>query len=429
MKFDKILSFGYPQYTIDPSLFYKYLKNSPRYRAEIRDIYFSQPYVYEFNGQKRMFGDVMGASSDPLHLEYLLKIQNEFGIPISLTFNETYPAPELCDDPHVLGGFIDHIGKFYEMGIRSCTLSHVHLMALGKLQRYFPEMRWKNTVNHIITKPQQVVDYYNLGYDIINLDRSLNRDMDALNSMQPLRKKYGDKLELSLLVTEGCMPNCPFKVEHDTMQKVPNWNYWQHHGQVTCGVWRNTQTNELPRIGTDIVWADSDTFYQYLDKVDYFKFSGRLGNFGVNENAENEMFTWSILKKDHNKRYNGSSWKLSDIREEDYCVAECLQDVVENNLGPVSSWQFGRVINKNYDCNSSWSRLDSVLEGDIWTTKKGKTLNKVLMNCKNECWDCHACERVFGVDDFDSLIEVDRDVSYLKGHIDHFKGIPIIQEL
>lgn len=429
MNFDKIVSFGYPQFTPDPSLYYWYLKNAhPRYRAEIRDLYFSIPYKYKWNGQDFSYGDVMGASSSDEHFEYMLKIQNELGIELSLTFNETYPNKELCDDPNVLGGFIDHIGKYYEQGIRSCTISHIHLMALGKLQRYFPEMKWKNTVNHIITKPQQVVDYYNLGYNVINLDRSLNRDLDALKAIQPIRKKYPD-LVLSLLVTEGCMPHCPFKVEHDTMQKEPGWNYWKHHGQVSCGIWRNVDTNDLPRIGTDIVWGDSETFYQYAELVDYFKFSGRLGNFGVNPNAENEKFVWSVVKPNLNRRYVGSNWQLSQNKNDDYVTADCLQDIIENNLNPITLWQFGRSIDKNHSCKDTWDKLPSIVDGNVWTTGKGKALNHVLKNCKNECWDCHACERTFGVPDIDSLIEVERDISYLKGHSEHFKGIPIIKQL
>ena len=51
--YDRIFSYGYPQFSNDPKIFYTFLKNShPRYRAEIRDIYFSAPFSYEFNGVK-----------------------------------------------------------------------------------------------------------------------------------------------------------------------------------------------------------------------------------------------------------------------------------------------------------------------------------------------------------------------------------------
>lgn len=428
MNFDRILSAGYPQFTRDPKLFYTYLKNAhPRYRAEIRDLYFSSPYQYVYNGVKCCYGDVMGASSNEEHFTYMLKIQNELGIPLSLTFNETYPNRELIEDQNVLFGFIAHIGKFYEVGIRSCTISNVHLMATGILQRNFPEMQWKNTVNHIITKPQQVVDYHLLGYDVINLDRSLNRDFDALKSMQPLRKKYPN-LVLSLLVTEGCMPNCAFKVEHDTQNKEVGFNYWGqgHGGQVSCVKWRTVATNELPRIGTDIVWGDAKTFYEYAELVDYFKFTGRLGQYHDDTDAENHKFIWANLHGIEGTRFRLDQWNVNTLPTEIKATADCLQDVVENyGDGAISNWQFARYIDNDHECSSTKDNVKLVNSKTVWSTKKGKALNHVLKNCKNECWDCHACERTFGVDDFDSLIEIQRNMEDLRGHSIHFTGIPI----
>ena len=423
--YDRIFSYGYPQFSNDPKIFYTFLKNShPRYRAEIRDIYFSAPFSYEFNGVKSSFGDVMAASSNVEHYTYLLKIQREFGIPISLTFNETYPDHNLLDN-NVLKAFVNYLGGFYEDGVRSCTISNVHMMATGVLQRNFPEMQWKNTVNHIITKPQQVVDYHLLGYNVINLDRSLNRDFDALKAMQPLRKKYPN-LVLSLLVTEGCMPNCAFKVEHDTQQKEVGFNYWEYGGQLTCGKWRTGETNELPRVGTDIVWGDSKTFLEYAELVDYFKFTGRLGNLKDNANAENEKFVWSNLAAVKGRKYAYDPRYLNELQEHVYATADCFQDLVENNHGVLHpNWQPGRTIETSHECKSTWDRIPELNKDTIWVTKKGKALNQVLKNCKNECWDCHACERTYGTDDFDSLLEINRDAKELRGHSIHFQGIPI----
>jgi hypothetical protein len=425
--FDKLFSFGYPSYTKDPELYYNCIKNShPRYRAEIFDIYFSDPYRYKFNGLDHIYGDVMGTPLPEAHIKSLLKIQKEFGIEVSLTFNETYPNKELVDDIPTLKGFVAHIGKYYEMGVRSCTISHVHMMATGLLQREFPEMRWKNTVNHIITTPQQVVDYHTLGYNVINLDRSLNRNMDMLKAMQPLRKKYPD-LILSLLVTEGCMPSCPFKVEHDTMGgKNPDWSYWQHHGNMTCKVWRHSLHNEMPRAGTEMIWGDLDTFNEYRGMVDYFKFSGR--NMSLPDNTYDQKFVWSNIAHIKGQKWQADNGNLNGAIESGtpVAVADYFEQVVTTNPGIISNFQPLRYCKANHP-----TTLDKVAEIDketIWATGKGRALNHVLKNCKNECWDCHACERTFGAPDVDSLIEVNRDVSILQGHANHFKGIKISHE-
>ena len=427
MNFNKLFSFGYPSFTEDPDLFYNCLKNSSeKYRNELFDIYFSVPYKYTFNGQEFAYGDVMGAPISDAHVQSLMRIQKEFGIELSLTFNETYPNKELVDDLSVFDGFIKHIGKYYDMGIRSCTISHVHMMATGVLQRNFPEMRWKNTVNHIITNPQQVVDYHLLGYDVINLDRSLNRDMDMLRKIQPVRKKYPN-LILSLLVTEGCMPHCPFKVEHDTMNKTPDWNYWKHHGNLTCKIWRHNETNDLPRIGTDMVWGDKKTFLEYAELVDYFKFSGRMGQLPAGDT--NQKFIWSNISHIKGSRWTADNWDLNKVIESGtkYATADCFEDIINNSDGVVSNFQHGRFVNKDHVCDIS--QYKDIDKETAWGTGKGRALNHVLKNCKNECWDCHACERTFGIPDFDSLIQLNRDASVLRGHAEHFKGIPIVQQL
>jgi len=425
--FDKLFSFGYPSFTEDPNFYYNCLKNShPRFREEIFDIYFSAPFKYTWNGVDRQYGDVMGAPLSDAHIESLLKIQKEFGIEVSLTFNETYPNRELVEDLNIMNQFVDHIGKYYDMGVRSCTISHVHMMATSVLQRNFPEMRWKNTVNHIITKPQQVVDYHTIGYDVINLDRSLNRDMDMLNAMQPLRKKYPN-LILSLLVTEGCMPTCPFKVEHDTMNKEVGWNYFANHGNMTCKQWRHSVINDLPRVGTEMIWGDLDTFMEYREKVDYFKFSGRMMN--LPSNSTDQKMCWTNTTDIKGQRWN-TDYADANVPIEQgntVLVANYFEEIINNNPGVISNFSPIRFVDK--DTPSNLELAPDVDSRSIWTTKKGKSLNLVLKNCKNECWDCHACERTFSSElgDIDTLIEVNRDTEILRGHAQHFQGIKINQ--
>lgn len=425
MNYNKKFSIGYPSFSKNPAIFYETLKNSSQqYRDEIFDVYFSDPYKYVFNGNNYAYGDVMAAGLNQEHIDYLLKIQDELSVPVSITFNETYPNKELTDDRKVLDGFVKHIQKYYDLGIRSCTISHVHLMALGILQQQFPEMLWKNTVNHIITKPQQVIDYHLLGYNVINLDRSLNRNIDVLKSMQPLRQKY-PKLILSLLVSEACMPDCPFKVEHDTMNKTVGWEYWDHHGNISCKMWRHQEFNDLPRVGTEMVWGNKATFDKYSDLVDYFKFSGRMQNLPDPEIQTPHKFIWSNISHIKGQKFIAGYHDFDKIINSNtkYSFFDSFTDMM-NTVGDstvISNWQHTRYCDVNY--KSNWSDVKWIDSNTVWGTKKGKALNRVLMNCKNECWDCHACERTFGMNDVDSLIQVNRNVNYLQGHAVHFHGI------
>lgn len=424
-KYNKKFSIGYPSFSKNPKIFYETLKNSSQqYRDEIFDVYFSDPYKYTFNGNQYAYGDVMGAGLDQENIDCLLKIQNELGIPISITFNETYPNRELTDDRSVLEGFIKHIQKYYDLGVRSCTISHVHLMALGILQYKFPEMLWKNTVNHIITKPQQVVDYHLLGYDVINLDRSLNRDMDMLREIAKVKKKYPNII-LSLLVSEACMPDCPFKTEHDTMNKNVGWDYWDHHGNISCKIWRHQEYNDLPRIGTEMVWADKATFDEYNDLVDYFKFSGRMSNLPDPASGKPQKYTWSNIAHIKGQAFNAAYFSFDEIVNDGnikYAFFDSFTDLMNNASSNTVISNFKHYRYVDAITPQTFDQMHEVDAMTVWGSKKGKALNKVLKTCKNECWDCHACEKTFGAPPFDSLIEVNRDASILRGHAIFFQG-------
>jgi hypothetical protein len=250
-----------------------------------------------------------------------------------------------------------------------------------------------------------------MGYDTILLDRALNRDMDGLREIKKLTNEYPG-ITTSLLVTEGCMPQCPFKVEHDGMQAMPQNDYWSMHGQLTCSVWR-VGAKDLPRVGTDIVWGNNKTFDEYAELVDIFKFSGRLGALEFNEDksAEDYKFIWANLTNIDGRRFAFDPTDLSEFGTSFYGAADCFADVYDNELGPLSAWQGMRLASKDFPSEETW---DTFQDNSIWSTKKGKSLNVVLKTCRNQCWDCHACERTFGVDDYDSLIEVNRDMSRLR---------------
>jgi collagenase-like PrtC family protease len=173
--------------------YYQLIKNSSQqFKDEIHDIYFGKPFHYRYNGQKKKYGNPMGVEATNAQVESLFKIQNEFGIDISLTINSIETPQELISDKKLLKDFVAYLKLFYDRGLRSCTLASPHIIRSGILHDKFPDMRWKNTVNHRVANAQQVLDYIFLGYDTIVLDRSLCRNLNELKkirkAVEPLAK-------------------------------------------------------------------------------------------------------------------------------------------------------------------------------------------------------------------------------------------------
>ena len=389
----------------DENFFYNVIKNADQsFRDEIDDIYFAKDFHYKFAGANRRYGDVMGKNATDLQIDNLFKIQEKWGIPASLTINqETHPT-EIIIDPDIKKQFVNFIGEFYERGLRICTISNIHLMGTGILQKNFPEMNWKNTVNHIVGNAQQMVDLHVLGYNYIQLDRQLNRNMSNLRRMSKVAKDRG--IKTYLLASEGCMPFCPFKEEHDIVQPWIGSNqgksYFGTLNKISCDKWRFPERwGQPPRVGTSCVWDTNERFDKYNELVDVFKFSGRL-----------------IKQLQGASEESRAVWSYIDNKDDVIFIGKCFEDVYNNGQGFLSNWNgLGYVTvdpsqEKDYfldypgvaeRCNKYFEELDHP-----YKTEGGIKMCKALPNCKNQCYDCHLCEDAYGYDHFDSLAQINR---------------------
>lgn len=430
-KFYRRFSIGHPDdQGANNSYFAKLIMNSSKsFQDEIADVYFGRVFRYNFNGADRRYGDVMGKEASDGQVRDLLEMQEKTGIPISLTINEMNFMPEISGNRDVRNEFVKFVKSFYEAGVRVCTISDVHLMTTGVLQEAMPEMHWKNTVNHIVRTAQEVIDYASIGYNTILIDRSLNRDADELRRVKLVADKIGVKL--SLLASEGCMPSCPYKKEHDSVQPYtqngynPTLNpelktYWGVYGDLSCNRWRfsNMTRKEgvlvedealMPRQGTDIVALDRETLDVYLDNTHVLKFSGRLN--GTQPLRPGEQFFWgsNIAKK---------QLLVGETNLDDQILVGSFSEIYEKNLFPFHTWRLVSAYpgeNKTIEdvLSQAESRLIARRENSVWGQKKAIALNKTLLTCKNQCYDCHACERVFGYNDFDTLLELKKPTDWI----------------
>lgn len=385
------------------STYYEIMKNAdPAYLESLHDIYFGKYFYYEWQGQKKRAGNPMGVEASDEQIDYLFKIQEELGVEISLTFNTVEVPHELVWDDTIRGQFVEWIGGYYDRGLRSCTMSSEHILRMGILQQRCPDMRWKSTVNQIVSDAQQFIDYAYLGYNTILLDRSLNRNIrelkrikraqDYLNSLNPQKK-----LMTSLLVAEACIYHCPFKKEHDSVGEVIGTEYFRGPADLSCNGWRgHSEFAELPRSGINLVAGQADTFKEFADLVDIFKYSGRLTTpMFKAEDAKHMKAVW------YYDNINKFKQSVSFVGQTVY--ADNFDEVIDNNLGPVHNWIPGW-IDTRYT-KEDWRKTYKPYTG-IWATDPGKRLEKILRTCRNQCWDCHECERTFGFQDIDSALQL-----------------------
>jgi hypothetical protein len=373
--------------------------SSEQYKKEVYDIYFGATFssILKYDVA---FGNTMGVNASDGQYKNLLKIQEKYNIPISLTLNEMNRPIELIR-PDIIKEFVSYVKKYYDDGVRSCTISHTHLMRTGALQEAFPDMDWKNTVNHGIKSTQEFIDYATLGYTTIQLDRNYNRNRTELKRT----KKEADRLGIKtcLLIKEDCMPECPFKTEHDCWQSGPalkdtGKSYWEAIS-FTCNQWR-TLSAELgtqeekdsyvvnPRTGTDIICHSNKDWEEFSSLVDIFKKSGRL----ISSPG------WAKEKFEYYFETRNPEHKIFAV--------DSFKDVYENNLAPIHMWFSFAYIKKNFETINNIDDIKKGLSNHFWNEKESISLSKLLKNCQNQCYKCHRCDEVFGTGEIESCLEV-----------------------
>lgn len=362
------LSIAHPDNSGYGDTFYKSLCNaSAKMLDEIDDIYFGKDFIYDDGKKFVRYSNVMNVSATDEQIEYLFLIQKQFGISISLTLNQIIPPKDILYDKKVLQSFLQFIGFYYKKGLRVITISDVHLVKSGIIQKNFPQLKIKNTVNHKIADTQTFINYALLGYDYIQLDRSLTRDLNELKRIAKVNKKY--KKKLYLLSSEYCMYNCPYKDEHDNINhELMNASEYfvgeQKLSAISCDNWRMGKYSKLPRIGVDLILNEKKDLDEYLQYIDVLKFSGRLVNLDLKKNKP-----------------------LSVYFDNATCLEEKAKYGFKNRM-TINHEKYNTPHLKEYD------------------TKDGESLLELLKTCKNQCYDCHVCEKVFHVEEFDSLIGI-----------------------
>ena len=313
--------------------FYPFLKE---YKEYLFDIYFTcliPPFLDDGMGSRRDFDKPFRESMRVF--EIMMDIQKRFGIKVSATFNSI----KVDATAQNLDIFIKNLKPLYARGLRSITIPHYHWMASGKIKREFPEIFVKNTILRKVSRPQNYVDYANVGFDLVNIDRYNLRDRDNLKRLKKAYDKY--QVLMSILVNEGCRGACPAMDEHFELNCSPDINelyFNQELANYTCNLWK--ATNPLYRLQSGVMPPHREDFEEILEYMQVLKLHGRATLSSFESSLE-------IVK-----RYANPNEKF---------IMPGMQKQLEMN---------------NYD------------------EQKLNTWRKIIKNCKFECWNCNVCSEL-----------------------------------
>lgn len=312
--------------------FEQFLEFCKEYKDYIYDIYFTcriAPFLQD------AMGDIFIQTEDNLFaIETALYVQQETGIPVSATFNNTQIRP----DQKNLDTWIKSFRPLYDKGVRSCTIPHTHWMMTKQIKTEFPDLFVKNTILRDVAEARDVAKLAEAGFNYVNLDRDLMRDQDRLREIKKVKDKYN--IKISLLANEGCLGGCPVMEEHFHFNNTRTGAQYFNDpiSRVSCPKWDTEDSAIMLKTANFPPWRED--WIELLQFVDTIKMHGR-------ESPDRLFETIDIIK-----RFAAGEEILFDLFD-DY--------LKETNLAekPINIWR-----------------------------------NKIK-TCKFDCWDCNYCDKIW----------------------------------
>jgi hypothetical protein len=311
-------------------------------------------YIFDINFTCRIppfVTDAMGVNlnemESKIHLEHVLYLQDKTGITVSPVFNNIY-TPNTLENLEL---FIENFSPLYERGIRSVTIPHVLWMKFGLLQKNFPDLFIKNTVLRRVRTGQEFWNHAASGFDYVNIDRILLRDINALREIKSAQTKFfestGKYVKTAILTFEGCLGNCPLWEEHyqhtmthPRINSIENEKIFEIPKSLSCYKVGPNQYTELNIVGLGAFKEDIEELCSYFDII---KIGGRRA--------------FSIV----------------------YDELQFISDMTNDDIHIIALSSHKAIINLFRKKN-----------------KAVQAWRKAIKSCRYQCWNCNICSNVVG---------------------------------
>jgi len=219
--------------------------------------------------------------------------------------------------------------------------------------------------------------------------------MDLLKQTYNIAKQHN--VEIVLMAGEQCSSLCPFRTEHNlwqaNLEKTNHRGYHNKYSYLSCYPGKTSLYS--PREDSDIVCTEKSQFDKYLKNCDMLKYSGRLNyvNARVGDGTKHK-YVYVFLDTKNIKGFRGRElfW------------ADSFSEIYEKSYVPFNFWTPG-ALEVSSKKTQNIDIYNKIKNSSPWGTPEGVELSKKLMNCKNECYKCHLCEKVFGLENYDSLYQ------------------------
>jgi collagenase-like PrtC family protease len=239
------------------------LKLLDAYKYYIEALYFPIPQQYTASGRA-----LRQPKSYRTEVLTIIKRCNALHITPQLLINSTCEGENMLDK-----GFIKtvlrYIKKLKKIGLSSVIITNP--VYISAIKQEMPDIRIESSVNCYVKTPEHALYLKELGADVITIDRDINRDISLISK---IKQKTG--LKIRIMLNEGCLRNCPYRVVHYNFLSHTQNNMIQkpkmHIDDVMCI--RLYQKDPISVLR--IPFIPPDMLEYYKDTADYYKISSRV---------------------------------------------------------------------------------------------------------------------------------------------------------
>ncbi len=228
----------------------------------IEEIYLSGPQEYFGSGR-----EMPAISIDKI--TKIIKSCHENGLKVNLLLNSSCEGTEWYSPENV-----SRILKLIKIlhiknGLDAVTIANP--LFIQKVRKEFPKIKISASVIAQIDSVQRARFFDKFGADVITPDRDINRDLELLKEI-----KEATDCELRLMVNEGCLFKCPYRIFHynftshdskDTSNKRINRNIFTSNCNL---IFKSDPSNVLKSC-----WIRPEDISKYKKITNKFKIAGR----------------------------------------------------------------------------------------------------------------------------------------------------------
>ena len=252
----------------------------------INYVYFAAPVDVAPNA--RIFGEKVTTKELSILCSYLASKD----IGSAVTINSTYtPLTAYTNEYFTL--LVNFLRTMYSNGLTSVIVKNNYILNSGVIQEYIPGLRVTAAINQMIDSYEKADNLFSmLPYNDIVWDRNLNMDVDNLRSTNARFKAKYEDARTSILLNEGCLAYCPFKVDHDICISHYSFAEQRHNDYIKCIMEDSPQLgntieninlifgcqkafNANPELIHESPFIRPEDLHLYDECADHFKIAGR----------------------------------------------------------------------------------------------------------------------------------------------------------